>query len=134
MDIQKIAKKRIKAKRYLAILGYSVPNNSISTKCLVTICRAVRAEQKVTNNAWPLTGAAIETLAKENHYLNQLVSMKRMFGINSSIHVVFPEPGFGRRMATVADLIKAGLTPAKYARIDDNWDRLELIGASKRAA
>lgn len=113
----KEAKKRLTIKRYLTISGVNVPNE-LSTKSLVILAKTVRKKQI----GWPLTSGKIDALAREDHLLLQLIRMKQMFGLNSSIYVV----DYGR-MRTVADLVKAGLINKKYAVIDNSIHRLELI-------
>lgn len=73
-----------------------------------------------------LTHDEIETLAKENHYVNNLISMKQIWGVQSTIGVVM-ENNQTVRLKTVADLIKNRLCNERFAIIDESIGELKNI-------
>jgi len=69
-----------------------------------------------------MTNQEIEQLAEQNHYVNQLVSLKSIFGLESKCHIV----GFGD-CHTIADLVKAKCCSERFLVIDDHWENLEIL-------
>ena len=55
-----------------------------------------------------MTTEQIEETAKANHYVNNLVSMKRIFGPRASIGCVTGEGCSTTQCSTVADLVRIG--------------------------
>lgn len=111
-DNPKEAKKRNAAKRYLARNEITVPQDT-DTKMLVDMVRVVVKHQ-------PLTSAQIVRLARENHYVINLISVKQMWGLDSTINIVGDGP-----MHTVADLVRVGLADPRFLVIDKNIHRLQ---------
>jgi hypothetical protein len=65
-----------------------------------------------------MTTEQIETVAAEHFYVNQLVSLKLCFGHQAKIGCLV-EGGRTVRCGTIAELVKLGWVPAKYAYLDE---------------
>lgn len=73
-----------------------------------------------------LTHDEIETLARQNHYVINLISLKQIWGMRSSLGVVM-ENNKTIQLKTIADLINNGLCDARFAIIDDSIGELKDI-------
>ena len=120
--------RRSKLRRYLTLMNYQLPEDS-TTEVMMFVVQGLhrqRHKQYKLNNAWPISGAKLEVIAKESFYVNQLVCMKRMFGLNSDIGVIL-EDGKNVQCHTVGDLIEHGLASPKFAYLDAHMSTLEVM-------
>lgn len=70
-----------------------------------------------------MTHEQIVALAKENHYVNNLISVKEMWKPTSGIGVVL-EDGSTKQCRTVADLHSIGLCSERFLVIDEHIGNL----------
>jgi len=125
---QLLAKRRCKMRLYLRLLGYELPTEC-PTESMLIVTKFVHKQRMAMRHrsyAWPLKGERLDALAKENHYVKNLVAMKSMFGPNASIGIV-DEHSNSYQCRTVADLVKHGLCERRFLRIDDNIDNIQTI-------
>ena len=74
-----------------------------------------------------MTEQEIETLAEENHYLNNLVCLKQIWGLKMRVGIVV-EDNKTKQCQTVQDLMDAGcITDPKFLVIDQHWDKLTVM-------
>jgi hypothetical protein len=128
-DSQALAKRRVKLKRYLALMEIDVPNN-ISTKSLMALVKVMHKSRGKRIHAWPMSSESIERLAKEEFFANQLVSLKVCFGIKATIGIVDDKDPHGKKnYGTMAELVRDGHCSKRMLVIDDNLDRLKVLGS-----
>lgn len=73
-----------------------------------------------------LTSEQIQELAKENHYVNNLICLKQIWGVNKTLGVVLDSNKMFD-VRTVADLVKIGWCSERFAIIDQFIGELKDI-------
>lgn len=119
-----LARKRAILKRYLTLseVEFDINWTTSQLQCLV---RQLHQNRGKMRHAWPMNHNSIDQLSIENHYVRQLLAMKRIFGIKSQIGVVI-EDKTTVMCQTVADLVKIGCADTRFLAIDANIQRLVL--------
>lgn len=113
--------KRVMLKRYLIRVGCKNLLNALTTKKLQSFVRFLHRKrvQKFgkMSKAWPLTKLEIENIAKNSHYVWQLLQIKCCFGPQARIGIV-EEDGETIQCQTVRELIAANLCKEKFLVLD----------------
>lgn len=118
---QALAIRRTKLTRYLALVDFPLFTQQQETYVLQALVMGLHRQRLKRfgrlSNAWPLTPSKVEELARENHYVNQLVAVKQMWGRQAKIGIVDFD-GTVVECRTVADLVRCGCAPARLAYLD----------------
>jgi hypothetical protein len=128
------ARKRVALKRYLAKHHIAFDVNE-STEALAKRAKmhgylVKHQPEDIHLLMETLTSEQIENIAKGDHYVNQLVCMKRMFGVNSGIGCVEQTPEDATRTIqcrTIADLVKIGWVSSQWLFLDAYLPNLKVI-------
>lgn len=76
-----------------------------------------------------MTNDEIEKMAREDHYVSQLVFGKQCFGLDYRVGFVF-EKGT-KRFGTIKEMADHGICDQRFAVIDDHIQNLLVIGSEK---
>lgn len=73
-----------------------------------------------------MTSEAIEAMARETWYVNQLICGKQIFGRDWGLGVL-GDDGKKKTLRTVAELVTEGLCEPQFAVIDQHINNLQLL-------
>lgn len=75
-----------------------------------------------------MTSEEIVELAKQDHYVNNLVCGKQIWGLKYRIGVLCSDSGEKKYISSIKDLINLGFCKGeKFLVIDQYWENLELL-------
>lgn len=129
------AKKRISLKRFCAkhCIAYGINDATTVLRDRVRLYQHLLKDRpELLHVIADMTGEQVEEAAKGNHYVNNLVSMKIMFGQDSGIGCVMPTEESATHTVqckTIADLVRIGWVNRKWLYLDAHLHKLRMLGS-----